>query len=309
MVSFYLSLKRAEESFTGVATQAAVAEMKQLDERGTITPVRYSPRGERAIHSQLMITPKYGMDGSLTKMKGRLVASGNEVDRSVFGSQSETAAPTLKFEGLMLLLAAASHHNAIMGTVDFPGAFLNATLERKQYMFLGKDATAALCTANGFYKKFVRANGTMMVRLGRALYGLPESGKRWYDCLSSFLVESGYVQSKTDNCIFSKVSGGDKIMFGLHVDDKFYVSTSQALVDKFITKLESRFGQVTHCTGDVLSFLGMRIVKDPITAEVMIDQPAYVTELTHDIPIDNLPSTPVTKELMDRNSKYCRFGQ
>jgi hypothetical protein len=105
----------------------------------------------------------------------------------------------------MLLLAAASHHNAIMGTVDFPGAFLNATLERKQYMFLGKDATAALCTANGFYKKFVRANGTMMVRLGRALYGLPESGKRWYDCLSSFLVESGYVQSKTDNCIFSKV--------------------------------------------------------------------------------------------------------
>jgi hypothetical protein len=59
-------------------------------------------------------------------MKGRLVASGNEVDRSVFGSQSETAAPTLKFEGLMLLLAAASHHNAIMGTVDFPGP-----LERK----------------------------------------------------------------------------------------------------------------------------------------------------------------------------------
>jgi hypothetical protein len=109
-------------------------------------------------------------------------------------------------------------------------------------MFLGKDATVALCTVNTFHKKFVRPNGTMMVRLGRALYGLLESGKRWYDCLSSFLVELGNVQSKTDNCIFSKVSGGDKIMFGLHVDDKFYVSTS---LDEFITKLESRFGQVT----------------------------------------------------------------
>jgi hypothetical protein len=43
-------------------------------------------------------------------------------------------------------------------------------------------------------------------------------------------------------------------MFGLHVDDKFYVSTSQALVDEFIAKLESRFGKVTHCTGDVLSY-------------------------------------------------------
>ena len=80
----------------------------------------------------------------------------------------------------------------------------------------------------------MRVNGSMMVRVGRALYGLPESGKRWYDCLSSFLVQSGYTQSKTDNCIFWKVSGGDRIMFGLHVDNKFYVSTSQALVDEFI---------------------------------------------------------------------------
>jgi hypothetical protein len=59
---------------------------------------------------------------------------------SVFTSQSQTAAPTLKFEGLMVLLAAASYHNAIIGTIDYPGAFLNATLEREQYMFLGKDS-------------------------------------------------------------------------------------------------------------------------------------------------------------------------
>jgi hypothetical protein len=302
LVSFHMSLKRAEERFPGLAREAACAELLQLDERGTIVPVRYAPDGYQAIHSQLMVTPKYDMDGNLLKMKGRLVASGNEVDRSVFTSQAETAAPTLKFEGLMVLLSAASYHNAIMGTIDYPGAFLNATLEREQYMFLGKDSSSALCSVKPESVSFLRKDGTMMVKVKRALYGLPESGKRWYDCLSSFLVESGYCQSKTDNCIYYKVSGHEKIMFGLHVDDKFYVSTSQALVDEFVDCLQARFGNITHNSGDVLSFLGLRIRKDPTTAEIEIDQPLYIADLTQDIPLLNLPTSPTTREILDREN-------
>jgi hypothetical protein len=74
------------------------------------------------------------------------------------------------------------------------------------------------------------------------------------------------------------------------------------LLGGIISTLESKFGGVTHCTGDVLSFLGMRIVKDPVSAEIIIDQPAYVAELTHGIPTEYLPATPVTKDLMDREA-------
>jgi hypothetical protein len=103
-------------------------------------------------------------------------------------------------------------------------------VECEQYMFLGKDSSSALCSVKPGSELFLRKDGTVMVKVKRALYGLPESGKRWYDCLSSFLVESGYCQSKTDNCIDYKVSGHEKIMFGLHVDDKFYVLTSRMLM-------------------------------------------------------------------------------
>jgi hypothetical protein len=44
----------------------------------------------------------------------------------------------------------------------------------------------------------------MMVRVEGALYGFAESGKRWFDCLSTFLRDSGYVQSEVDPCIFFK---------------------------------------------------------------------------------------------------------
>ena len=246
MMAFHLTMRQAEVKYPGLGTAAAASEMHQLISRGTIEPIYHAPKGEKLIHSQLMTTPKYDQEGELLKIKGRLVASGNEIDRTLYPSTSCTSAPTLKFEGLMVILSTASFHNSIVGTLDYPGAFLNAWLKKHRYMFLGRDATAALLSVHPEFTRYRRNDGTMLVKVKGALYGLPESGKEWYDCLSSFLVESGYRQCATDNCIFFKESGNDKIIFGLHVDDKFYSSTSQALVDELIMLPTARFGSITH---------------------------------------------------------------
>ena len=298
LCAFRLSLKKASVQFPGLAEDAAATEMAQLVDTGAIIPVFAAPKDEKVIHSQLMITPKYDVDGRLDKVKGRLVASGNEVAPSTFTSISETSAPTMKYEGLMTLLSASSFHNSPIGLLDFPGAFLKAFLARIQHVMLGRDAAQALLKVHPEYKRFLRKDGTMVVKVVRALYGLPESGKQWYDCLSSFLVESGYSQSKTDNCIFFKVSGRDKIMFGLHVDDICYTSTSQLLVDEFLASLEGKFGKVKHSTGDTQFFLGLKIVRNSETGEVTVEQPSYVDGLTAEIPDVDLPASPATKDLL-----------
>ena len=298
---FRLSLKKALVQFPDLADAAAVAEMAQLVDTGAIVPVFAAPVDEKVIHSQLMLTPKYDVDGELDKLKGRLVGSGNECDRSVFTSLAETSAPTMKFEGLMALLAAASYHNSLVGLLDFPGAFLKALLDRVVYMLLGRDAAAALLKAHPEFKRFLRNDGTMLVKVLRALYGLPESGKRWYDCLSSFLLECGYSRSKTDNCIFFKVSGHDRIMFGLHVDDICYTSTSQALIDELVMKLEDQFGRIKHSIGDVQFFLGLKIVRDPSTGEITLEQPSYIDSLVENVPDGDIPGAPATKDLLRRH--------
>lgn len=298
--AYHMTLRKAETRFPELAKMAANAEMLQLVTSGTLEPVRYAPEGEKVIHSQLLITPKYDIDGELDKVKGRLVASGNEVDRSVYLNSSDTSSPTLKYESFMLLIAATSFHNAQIGTIDFPGAFLNATLDREQYMFLGRDSARALCEVKSEYRSFQRKDGAIMVRLKRALYGLPESGRRWYERLSGFITGSGYSRSAVDPCVFYKSSGQHKIMMGLHVDDLFYVSTSDELVTEFIDLLEGEFGAVKQSARDskVLSFLGLRIVKDADTGMVEVDQPAYVSELVEDFGDDALPQYPADDSIL-----------
>ena len=298
LCAYRMSLKKASARFPGTAEEAARAEMAQLIDSGTIIPVFSAPEGEQIIHSQLMITPKYDVDGELDKIKGRLVAAGDEVDPQVFTSIAETAAPTLKYEGLMTILSVASHHKSPVGTLDYPGAFLKATLKRAQYVLLNGDSAASLIACHQEFRKYLRKNGTMLVRVVNALYGLPESGKQWYDCLSAFMIDSGYQQSRTDNCIFYKIDGNDKIIIGLHVDDKCYTSTSQHLVDELIEKIEKKFGKVKHTTGDVQSFLGLKIVRNPATGEITVEQPAYVDGLTDDVSDVGLPESPATKDLL-----------
>jgi hypothetical protein len=125
-----------------------------------------------------MVTPKFDEEGELSQMKGRLVASGNEVDPSLY-RRGDTSSPTVSFLSVTLMLAAGSYHKVDIGAVDFPGAFLFATLGTHRYMWLGKDSVTALLADYPDWKRFVKKNGTMMVKVEWALYGFAESGKRW----------------------------------------------------------------------------------------------------------------------------------
>jgi hypothetical protein len=68
------------------------------------------------------------------------------------------------------------------------------------------------------------------------------------------------------------------LLLSLHVDDIFYVSTNASLTKEFLRKVEDRFGKVKHKSGDVIPFLGMRIVKDA-SGSILVDQPQYIDEL------------------------------
>jgi hypothetical protein len=295
----YLSVGQASRRYPTMVDRAARAEMTQLRERGTIVPIHTAPKGETVVHSSLMMTPKFDDSGALSTMKGRLVASGNEIDPSLYGREDKSS-PTVSSMSVMLTLAAASYHDADIGAIDFPGAFLLTTLGKHRYMWLGKEATAALLSDCPSWKRFMKKNGTMMVRVEGALYGFAESGKRWFDCLSTFLRDSGYVQSEVDPCIFFKIEGYNRLILSLHVDDILYVSTSDALRDEFLKKVQDRFGAVKHKGGNVIPFLGMRITRDIQSKQIRVDQPTYVADLVADMFEEKIVGTPSGKDLLAR---------
>jgi hypothetical protein len=50
------------------------------------------------------------------------------------------------------------------------------------------------------------------------------------------------------------------------------------LTQEFLEKVECKFGKVKHKDGEVIPFLGMKIVKGP-DGSISVDQPVYVGDL------------------------------
>jgi len=60
------------------------------------------------------------------------------------------------------------------------------------------------------YADYVRPDGTIVVKLLKALYGCIESAKLWYETLQSCLVDYGLVRNPHDHCVFNKdIDGGN----------------------------------------------------------------------------------------------------
>jgi len=166
----------------------------------------------------------------------------------------------------------------------------------------GKDAATALLEKHPKYKKLLRNNGTMLVRVDGALYGLPESGEKMVRC-TYLLSHEGmeFLPCKTDNCIFVKNNESGKIMFGLHVDDIYFTATSQQMVDDLCEVLRKEYGDITFESGTTLSFLGMKIKKIQ-NGDIEVSQPAYVQEITQDIPDVDLPRSPATRDILNNKN-------
>jgi hypothetical protein len=137
----------------------------------------------------------------------------------------------------------------------------------------------------------------MFVRLTGALYGLPESGKLWYELVSDFMFQIGFDRCVEDPCLFHKESPRGKIIISLDVDDGLYMSTDDSLTQDLIRKLEDRFGKVKHTAGDNLSFLGLNIKKEE-DGNIKVSQPAFIADILEGWDRSKTAPTPATKNLL-----------
>nr|GEX77878.1 hypothetical protein [Tanacetum cinerariifolium] len=92
---------------------------------------------------------------------------------------NETFAPVTRIEAIRLFLAYAAHKNFTVFQMDVKTAFLNGIL--KEEMYVGQPL--------GFVSKQYPDH---VYALDKALYGLIQAPRAWYDVLLQFLIESGF---------------------------------------------------------------------------------------------------------------------
>ncbi|GJZ67374.1 retrovirus-related pol polyprotein from transposon TNT 1-94 [Tanacetum coccineum] len=70
-------------------------------------------------------------------------------------------------------------------------------------------------------------------RLKKALYGVKQAPKAWYDRLKDFLIKHDYTMGLVDNTLFTKKKEPNLIIVQIYVDDIIFGSTCQEMCDDF----------------------------------------------------------------------------
>ncbi|GJV74675.1 putative ribonuclease H-like domain-containing protein [Tanacetum coccineum] len=70
-------------------------------------------------------------------------------------------------------------------------------------------------------------------KVEKALYGLHQAPKAWYETLSTYLIENGFRRGTINKSLFIKKDKGDILLVQVYVDDIIFGSTKKSLCDEF----------------------------------------------------------------------------
>ncbi|GJU20201.1 putative ribonuclease H-like domain-containing protein [Tanacetum coccineum] len=96
----------------------------------------------------------------------------------------------------------------------------------------------AYASYNGFYSL---PNGCQNYKVVKALYGLHQAPRAWYDTLATYLLSNGFQRGQIDQTLFIKRQKGHILLVQIYVDDIIFGSTKQELCDEFEKLMKDKF--------------------------------------------------------------------
>ena len=199
--------------------------------------------------------------GILERCKARTVAGGNLIDRSAV---DETRAPTVGIMTVLSIISMATSCNMGMETADIDGAFLIPEMAPnavRRHVRIDRVMSSLMVERYPELSPYLCSDGTLVLRLLKYLYGLPEAAYQFYKYMERYLTSIGFIATNEDQCVFVRGKGKDTVWIALLVDDLLIVEQDEAR-SKFRTQLESKF-KIKCQTGERLSYIGLDIKRMP----------------------------------------------
>ncbi|GJV77609.1 putative ribonuclease H-like domain-containing protein [Tanacetum coccineum] len=264
------------------AMQEELLELK-LQEVWTLVEL---PNGKRTISTKWVFRNKKDKRGILIKNKARLVAQGYTQEEGI--DDDEVFAPVARIKAIRLFLAYASFKDFVVYQMDVKSAFLYGKIEEEVYDY----------QPSGFEDPDFPDR---VYKVEKALYGLHQSPKAWYETLSTYLLDNGFQRGKIDKTLFIKRDKGDILLVQVYVDDMIFGSTKKELCnafeklmhenqDKYVAEILKKFGFTKVKTASTPMETQKPLLKDEDGEEVdvhlyrsMIGSLMYLTSSRPDI--------------------------
>ncbi|GJZ20422.1 putative ribonuclease H-like domain-containing protein, partial [Tanacetum coccineum] len=135
------------------------------------------PYGKRAIGTKWVYRNKKDERGIVIRNKARLVAQGYTQEEGI--DYDEVFAPVARIEAIRLFLAYASFKDFVVYQMDVKSAFLYGKIEEEVYV----------CQPPGFEDPEFPDR---VYKVEKALYGLHQAPRAWYETLSTYLLDNGF---------------------------------------------------------------------------------------------------------------------
>nr|GEU43555.1 retrovirus-related Pol polyprotein from transposon TNT 1-94 [Tanacetum cinerariifolium] len=227
------------------------------------------PHGKRAIGTKWVYRNKKDERGIVIRNKARLVAQGHTQEEGI--DYKEVFAPVARIEAIRLFLAYASLMGFMVYQMDVKSAFLYGTIEEEVYV----------CQPLRFEDPDHPDKDYKVVK---ALFGLHQASRAWYETLANYLLENSFQGGKIDQILFIKKLKGD-ILLVKQKKDGIFISQ-----DKYVAEILRKFRLTEEKSASTPIDTEKPLLKDPDGEDVdvhiywsMIGSLMYLTSSRSDI--------------------------
>ncbi|GJV89364.1 putative ribonuclease H-like domain-containing protein [Tanacetum coccineum] len=188
------------------------------------------PNGKMAIGTKWVYKNKKDERGIVIKNKARLITQGYTQEEWI--DYDEVFAPVARIEAIRLFLAYALFKDFVVYQMDVKSAFLYGKIEEEVYV----------CQPPGFEDPDFPDK---IYKVEKALYGLHQAPRAWYETLSTYLLDNGVQRGNIDKTLFIRRDKGDILLVQVYVDglqvkqkeDEIFISQ-----DKYVIAILKKFG-------------------------------------------------------------------
>ncbi|GKA19438.1 putative ribonuclease H-like domain-containing protein [Tanacetum coccineum] len=212
------------------------------------------PYSKRVIGTEWVYKNKKDERGIMIRNKANLVAHGYTQEEGI--DYNEVFAPVAKIEAIRLFLAYVSFKDFVVYQMDVNSAFLYGKIKEEVYV----------CQPLGFEDPEFPDK---VYKVEKALYGLHQAPRAWYETLSTYLLDNGFQRGQIDKTLFIKRIKSDILLVQVYVDDIIFGSTKKELCIDFEKLMHKKFQMSSM--GELTFFLRIQVTQK--------DDDKYVDEI------------------------------
>nr|GEU41737.1 copia protein [Tanacetum cinerariifolium] len=187
------------------------------------------------------------LDAPLTKFhkdhpKDQIGCLGHTQEEGI--DYDEVFAPVARIEATRLILAYASFKDFVVYKMDVKSDFLYRKIEEEVYVY----------QPPGFEDPYFPDK---VYKVKKALYGLHQAPRAWYETLSTYLIDNRFHRGQIDKTLFIKRHKDDILLVQVYVDDIIFGSTKKELSAEFEKLMHDKLQMSSM--GELSFFFGLQV--------------------------------------------------